>query len=197
MKKWKLRKLEWKTVDAASLDDRTLLFNLYLTQGLTFLLGAVITLFQRNPFWTQFPADSYSSVLLWGAGVAAAVLTVDLLISRWVPEEITDDGGINERLFGNRSLWHLVLICLIVALCEEILFRGAVQHALGAYWTSILFAAIHVRYLRHWLMTGMVFSISYGLGWIYIHTGSLLAPVAAHFLIDLVMGLIIRYRKKD
>lgn len=30
----------------------------------------------------------------------------------------------NEKLFGKRPVWHIVVICLIVGLCEELLFRG-------------------------------------------------------------------------
>lgn len=100
-------------------------------------------------------------------------------------------------IFGNRALWHIALLSLIVSICEEVLFRGAIQAAWGPYWTSILFAAIHIRYLQHWLMTGLVFSISYGLGWIYIQTGTLWTPIFAHFLIDFVMGCILRYRREE
>ncbi|MCL6460076.1 MAG: CPBP family intramembrane metalloprotease, partial [Gorillibacterium sp.] len=155
-----------------------------------------IKIFQKNEIWRQFQAK-IPEMFYWGAGLAAVVLISDVLVSRFVPEDVSDDGGINDMMFGNRPLWHIILICLVVAFCEEILFRGAIQHAFGAYWTSILFAAIHVRYLQHWLMTGLVFLISYGLGFIYVHTGTLWAPVFAHFLIDLVMGCIIRYRDKE
>lgn len=86
----------------------------------------------------------------------------------------------NEKLFGKRPVWHIVVICLIVGLCEELLFRGGTA-CFGPYWTSILFAAIHVRYLRHWLPTLMVFLISYALGTVYEWTGTLWAPIAAHF----------------
>jgi membrane protease YdiL (CAAX protease family) len=134
---------------------------------------------------------------LWGLSLAGIVLLFDVLVSRWVPEEVTDDGGVNEKMFRRRPLWHIALLSLVVSLCEETLFRGAIQHAWGAYWTSILFAAIHFRYLRHWLMTGLVFGISYGLGWIYNQTGTLWTPVLAHFVIDFAMGCIIRYGKED
>ncbi len=137
------------------------------------------------------------SIAVWGVLFALAVLAVDLFVSQWVPPEVTDDGGINEMLFRNRPLWHIALISLVVSLCEELLFRGAIQASWGPYWTSILFAAIHVRYLQHWLMTGLVFSISYGLGWIYIQTGSLWTPIVAHFLIDFTMGCILRYRRES
>jgi len=197
MKKFDFRKIKLRQVSVDELSDRMLLLNLYLTQLITFIIGLIWLFFQgRNPIrLLQAPTDGQFA--LWGAGLAACVLAVDYLISRWVPEEAADDGGVNERIFRARPVWHIAVICLVVSLCEELLFRGAIQHAFGPYWTSILFAAIHVRYLRHWIPTGLVFSISYGLGWIQLQTGTLWAPIAAHFLIDFIMGLIIRFRRES
>ncbi|MGZ9586877.1 CPBP family intramembrane glutamic endopeptidase [Paenibacillus marinisediminis] len=192
--KWKRFKQQQVQID--QIDDKTLLLNLYLTQALTLIIGSVWILFSgRNPLLLLQPPEGYKPWLL-GAGLSVIVVILDLLISKFVPEEATDDGGINERLFRNRPFWHIFVIAFVVSICEEMLFRGAVQHTLGIYWTSVAFAAIHVRYLRHWLPTLMVFSISYGLGYIYEWSGSLWAPIAAHFLIDFIMGLILRYRRE-
>lgn len=120
---------------------------------------------------------------------------VDFLLSRFVKEESLDDGGINEMLFRNRPVWHIAIICVIVSICEELLFRGAIQYGLGPYWTSIIFALIHVRYLRHWIPTGWVFLSSYALGYIYIQAGTLWAPIVCHFLIDFISGLVIKFRR--
>lgn len=199
MKKFDFRniKIKFRKVTIDDLDDRMLLLNLYLTQGLTIFIGLIWLFFQgRNPIsLLALPRDSL--FLVWGAGLTAAVLAADWLISRWMPEEVTDDGGVNERIFRTRPVWHIIVICFVVSVCEELLFRGAIQHDIGPYWTSILFAAIHVRYLRHWIPTGLVFAISYGLGWLQIQTGTIWAPIAAHFLIDLIMGLIIRFRREQ
>jgi len=197
MKKFDFRKIKFRQVSVDELDDRMLLINLYATQGITFIIGLVWLFFQgRNPIRVlQLPSGGQFA--LWGVGLALCVLAVDFLISRWVPEEAADDGGVNERIFRGRPVWHIAVICIVVSLCEELLFRGAIQHAIGPYWTSIVFAAIHVRYLRHWIPTGLVFSISYGLGWIELQTGSLWAPIVAHFLIDFIMGLIIRFRRES
>ncbi|MFC5467807.1 type II CAAX prenyl endopeptidase Rce1 family protein [Cohnella suwonensis] len=197
MRKFDIRNIKIRKVNAEDLDDRMLLANLYLTQGLTLIIGIAWLLFQgRNPI-VLFELPGGWNFALWGAGLAILVLVFDLAISRFVPEEAADDGGINEKLFKNRPIWHIAVISLIVAICEEALFRGAIQHAFGAYWTSILFAAIHVRYLRHWVPTGLVFGISYGLGWIMIESSTIWAPILAHFLVDLTMGCIIRFRREQ
>ena len=196
MKKFDIRKIRIRNVSVDELNDRMLLLNLYITQAITLFIGLAWCFFQRrNPFALLGVPDSLQ-FLYWGFGFALVVLAVDLVISRWVPEEAADDGGVNERIFRNRPLWHIAVLSLVVAICEELLFRGAIQYGIGPYWTSILFAAIHVRYLKHWIPTGLVFSISYGLGWMYMHTGTILAPIAAHFAVDFIMGLIIRYRRQ-
>ncbi|MFX3633518.1 MAG: lysostaphin resistance A-like protein [Candidatus Pristimantibacillus sp.] len=197
MKKFDIRKIRVRKVTVDQLDDRMLLINLYMTQALTFIIGLIWVLFQHQNLIELFKMQNQLTFVWWGLGLAAAVIVVDLLISRWVPEEASDDGGVNDRIFRNRPVWHIVVLSFVVAVCEELLFRGAIQHAFGPYWTSIIFAAIHVRYLKHWIPTGLVFAISYGLGWIYIQTGTLWAPIIAHFLVDLIMGLIIRFRKEQ
>ncbi|OMF73083.1 CPBP family intramembrane glutamic endopeptidase [Paenibacillus glucanolyticus] len=194
MKKFKIRV---KRIEAHQLNDRLLLINLYLTQALTLIVGLIWILFQkRNPF-ELFVIPKEVEFVYWGLGLAAAMLIVDFVLSRFVSEDSMDDGGINEMLFRNRPVWHIFVIALIVSVCEELLFRGAVQHAFGPYWTSILFALIHVRYLKHWLPTGWVFLSSYGLGYVYIHTGTLWAPILCHFLIDFISGMLIRFRRKE
>jgi membrane protease YdiL (CAAX protease family) len=196
MRKFDIRNIRIRKVNVDQLNDKMLLANLYLTQAITLIIGISWVLFQgRNPLpLLELPQSGLFG--LWGAGLAVLVLLFDLGISRFVPEDASDDGGVNERIFGSRAIWHIAVISLVVSLCEEILFRGAIQYAIGPYWTSILFAAIHVRYLRHWIPTGLVFSISYGLGLIMIHTGTLWAPILAHFLVDFAMGCIIRLRRE-
>lgn len=194
MKKFKIRV---KRIEAHQLNDRLLLINLYLTQALTFIVGLIWILFQgRNPL-TLLAVPKELEFLYWGLGLAAAMLVVDLILSRFVSEDSMDDGGINEMLFRNRPVWHILVIAIVVSVCEELLFRGAIQHAFGPYWTSILFALIHVRYLKHWLPTGWVFLSSYGLGLVYIYTGTLWAPILCHFLIDFISGMLIRFRRKE
>ncbi|HEY2492866.1 MAG TPA: CPBP family intramembrane glutamic endopeptidase [Paenibacillus sp.] len=194
--KFKIPKIKIKQVTADQLTERLLLLNLYITQGLTLFIGLIWLLLQkRNPF-ELFSLSKNESFVAWGLGLAAIMLAVDFLVSRIMPEESMDDGGINQLLFGNRPIWHIICIAAIVAVCEELLFRGAIQYAIGPYWTSIIFAVIHIRYLKHWIPTGWVFLSSYGLGYIYIQSGTLLAPIVCHFVIDCISGFVIRFRRE-
>lgn len=190
---WKQIRL--KKVDATDLSDRLLLANVYFTQGLILLICWIVLIFQGRSLLELLTIPQGYMWLLLGCGLAAVVVAADLIVNLWVPDDVLDDGGINERIFRNLSLWHIIELSLVVAVCEELLFRGAIQYALGTYWTSVLFAAIHVRYLRHWLMTGFVFLTSYALGWAYEYTDTLWTPILAHFVIDVVMGCVIRYRR--
>lgn len=196
MKKFKFGNVKVKQVDPAELSERLLLVNLYLTQGLALFIGLIVIFFQKRNLFFVLKLPETWDFLYWGAGLAVAMLLVDVLISKIVPEESMDDGGLNEKLFKGRPVWHIIIIALMVAICEELLFRGAIQHGIGLYWTSVLFAAIHFRYLRHWIPTGWVFLSSYGLGFIYEQTGTLWAPIVCHFLIDLISGLVIKYRRE-
>ncbi|RCX23227.1 hypothetical protein DFP94_101823 [Fontibacillus phaseoli] len=196
MKKFKFGNVKIQKVDPSQLNDRLLLINLYFTQGLALFVALIVLFFQkRNPITVlKFPENP--EFVYWGIGLAGCMLLIDMLLSKFVLEEALDDGGINTMLFQNRPVWHIILIALIVSICEELLFRGAIQHGLGPYWTSVLFAAIHIRYLKHWIPTGWVFASSYGLGFIYVQTGTLWAPIICHFLIDLISGLAIKYRRE-
>lgn len=192
--KFKLGDIKIKKADPQQLTDKLLLINLYITQGLTLFIGLIWILLQkRNPIHILNFPDSVHFVY-WGLGLAVIMLAVDFLLTHIVPEDSMDDGGSTSYCSANGRCGILWLFQRWLR-CEELLFRGAIQHSLGPYWTSILFAVIHVRYLRHWIPTGWVFLSSYGLGLIYIHSGSLWAPILCHFLIDLFSGMVIRYRR--
>lgn len=184
-------------VDISEIGDRVLLLNLYITQAGILLLGGLFFWFQPRSLSSLFTLEPGLSIAGYGLYLALFAVCLDIVISNYVPAEYTDDGGINNKLFARRPLWHIALICLIVSFSEELLFRGGIQYYLGAYWTALLFTVIHVRYLRHWIPTGLVFLISYGLGLVYEQTGSLSTPILAHFVIDFIMGCLLRYSKEE
>lgn len=183
-------------VNIAELDDRTLLLNLYVTQGLILLSSIIVMIFQTQSLTDLLMPRMIRVAILWGTGLAVLIITLELIIMKWLPKYVLDDGGINDKVFKQRPVWHIAIIAFVVAICEELLFRGVLQHGIGLVWASVIFTAIHFRYLKHWFPAAFVFSISMSLGWVYQHTETLWTPIIAHFLIDFVLGCIIRFRRQ-
>jgi hypothetical protein len=177
--------------------DREVLFHLYLTQALLLIVAGVVSFFLFDwTEWRQLWRFDLSDVLLYGVGAAALVLTADFLAMRYLPEDWHDDGGVNEKIFRNRSIPHLFFLCVLIAVTEEWLFRGIVQTHWGLWVASAIFAVLHVRYLEKWFLFFMVILLSLFLGVLYERTDSLWVTVIAHFLIDFVLALHIRLSRE-
>jgi membrane protease YdiL (CAAX protease family) len=178
------------------LSDRELLIQLYITQ--------LIMLFIACGFGFFLFPDLTSFLVLWnitdiriviyGGALAAVTIMADFAAMRFFPERMLDDGGINQRIFSNRSIPHLLFLTIIISLTEEILFRGVIQTNFGLWASSILFAVLHFRYLEKPVLFIMVTAVSFSLGAVYQWTGNLFVPAAAHFMIDFVLALYIRFR---
>lgn len=80
----------------------------------------------------------------------------------------------------------VILLCLLAPVCEEVLFRGIIQHAIarrrgrwvGIFLSAIFFALIHstsfTPYL--YLLLGLLFA------WVFDVTGSLRAVILCHVI---------------
>ncbi|ADU30095.1 type II CAAX endopeptidase family protein [Evansella cellulosilytica] len=177
------------------LTDKELLLNLYITQFIiivaVFLLSRIIqgdwffvfTLF----FWEWKHA-------LLGGFVALIIVVIELLLVKVVPRSWLDDGGVNERVFQKRSPIHILIIASIVGISEELLFRGVLQASFGIIPASLLFALIHIRYLQNFFLFSFTIGLSFLLGLLFIYTGNLLTVIVSHIVIDLLLGLAIRYK---
>ncbi len=175
-------------------DGRLLLLNLCLTQVLVVLLAVGLLLVQGRlgvGLWTP------AGVEMWVLGlfIGLTVVGLDGLVYRFLPRSWTDDGGLNRMLFEHMPVGWIAIVALSAALAEELLFRGAIQYWLGIVGSSLLFTLIHFRYLKKWLLVLMVFGISLVFGWMTDFSGSLVPAMCAHFVIDFLMGLLIRYGK--
>lgn len=91
-----------------------------------------------------------------------------------------------------------LIFLLVVGPSEELFFRGVVQRYLhgalsrrGAYaWTSLLFASFHLPGVagsgggvpQYVLVGGILFAVSWTLGWLYDRSRNLLVPSLVHSL---------------
>jgi len=89
---------------------------------------------------------------------------VDVLSHLLTPGLAGKVDAANQRLFGQLGdPLGIATIALSAGICEEILFRGAMQPRLGVLWTSLVFAAIHTQYGLS-LDSVAVFILAIGLG---------------------------------
>jgi uncharacterized protein len=117
---------------------------------------------------------------LWHIALALAAAGLFFALSTasyYVGQQLTPDlankvGRTDQHLFGGLGDWSGILaISLLPGICEEILFRGALQPRFGLVATALLFTAIHTEYgLSVDLATVFVLAIGLGLVRRYANT---------------------------
>lgn len=88
------------------------------------------------------------------------------------------------------TIWEILFLSAAAGIGEEFLFRGILQEYWGVWITAIVFVAIH-GYLdprnNKMMIYGVIMTIFIGiLGYMKIYLG-LIAPIVAHFAIDVVL----------
>jgi len=86
---------------------------------------------------------------------------------------------------------EVLVLALCSAVSEEVFFRGVVQREVGIVAASALFGLLHplgIAYVAWATAAGA------GLGILFLQTGSLVAPAAAHGIYNLVALLYLRQR---
>ena len=72
------------------------------------------------------------------------------------------------------------------------LFRST---TFGFVFASVLFAFVHYRYLRKPVLFISIVFVSFYLGFLFKLTENLLVTIVVHFIVDFLLGLIIRKQK--
>ncbi|MBQ6447361.1 MAG: CPBP family intramembrane metalloprotease [Bacillus sp. (in: Bacteria)] len=176
------------------LTDRELLKNVYMTQVILIIVAFIlhIIVFHSNPPITKVFKYERTDFII-GIIAGLVVVGIDILLMRRFTEQYHDDGGVNKRVFQNRHPLHIAFIALIVAFSEELLFRGVIQSNIGLLLSCLLFAILHYRYLFNPFLFNNVVLVSIGIGVLFEVTENLWVTVIMHFLIDFLLGCIIRF----
>ncbi|MUV39752.1 uncharacterized protein JNUCC1_03636 [Lentibacillus sp. JNUCC-1] len=179
-----------------TLSDRQLTIQVYMSQALmmVFAVGLSLFLFDDLSVWLQLVKWDIEAISYYGVGAGLVVICADLVLMKVFPERFFDDGGINKRLFQSRPFGGIFILAAVVAIAEEMLFRGAIQTVFGYFTASILFTLVHIRYLKKPVLFVSILFVSFYIGYMYEITGNILVTIAAHFTVDFVLGCLIRFR---
>lgn len=178
------------------LTDRELLLNLYVTQGILLFIALLLSWWWQGSPLAVFHAISFRlDHVIIGAAFGILVVVVEIFLYWMLPSKWFDDGGINKRVFAGRHPVHIAVLSFVVAFSEEVLFRGILQTQFGIWIASFIFAIIHFRYLSNAFLFLFTVTLSFSLGLLYLYTGNLLSVITAHFIIDFLLGLMLRFQK--
>ncbi len=127
-----------------------------------------------------------STGLAIASGVAVGVLVIAL--TRVFVRRATWARRLHSEfrsLLGPLTGPEIAVFALTSGIAEEMLFRGAMQPALGLLLSGLLFGLVHVGPRKSFLpWTIWAATMGWVFGALYAATGELLAPVIAHFLIN-------------
>ena len=122
--------------------------------------------------------------VLAGLGFAALVIFSSFLLERrftWARRL----SALLADMIGPLGSREIAVFSLSSGIAEEMFFRGAMQPSLGLWLTSLIFGLAHGYFDRRFIPWMVMAALSgLALGLLAEWTGSLLAPVLAHFTIN-------------
>jgi membrane protease YdiL (CAAX protease family) len=124
--------------------------------------------------------------LALGIGVGLAIVALSYFATRATRWGEDLARGLADQI-GSLSVPDAVLLAFASGLAEEMLFRGALQPRVGWLAASLLFGLAHLV-PRRVMLPWTAFAVAAGalFGWLFEATGNLIAPVAAHTVVNAI-----------
>ncbi len=197
-------------------EANTLKWSLLLTQAFTFLLPSMLFgwLTFRRGMWSFFGFGRPMPMIWLGAAIVLMFLALPIIqysyewnrglpLPNWMTsleENATRTLEVIMRMESASDLWiNLVLVAMLPALGEELIFRGVMQQLgyrifKGAHvsiWvTAFIFSAVHMQF------EGFVPRLILGLciGYLFYWTRNIWVPIVAHFFNNALMVVLSYYR---
>ncbi|WP_042145727.1 CPBP family intramembrane glutamic endopeptidase [Paucisalibacillus sp. EB02] len=178
------------------LTDQELRKSVVYSQLLFIIITLLVSfiLFDSLTKWTSLVHFDIKEIVYFGMLPGIIIVVIDLIMISILPKKLYDDGGINKRIFSGMSLPNIFILTLLIAVSEELLFRGVVQTTFGYIIASLSFAFVHFRYLKKPVLLISIVFVSFLIGYMYEITGNLLVSITSHFIVDFLLGLVIRYK---
>jgi hypothetical protein len=173
---------------------------------LPFLILALVGvgLFTRRPLPAALERLGIVVPAWWHLAIALAaggaffgfIVGMDYLSHAWTPDVAHRVDDTTQHVFGQLgSPLAIAAVGLLPGICEEVLFRGALQPRIGLVATALLFTSVHTQYGLS-LDTLAVLLIALGLGLVRKYTnttGSCACHVGYNLLVGIGIGGAVLY----
>jgi uncharacterized protein len=145
--------------------------------------AAAVRLGLTRPAWWQM------AFALAAAGAFFALIQgADWLSHQWTPGIASQVDRTTQHVFGGlNNPVGIAAIALLPGICEEILFRGALQPRVGLIVTAILFTSVHTQYGFSFDALSVLI-VAIGLGLIRKYTNTTTSGVA-HITYNVLAGI--------
>lgn len=164
-------------------------------------VGAMVSLYRHESLKNilSLPGETPALVSLLGLGLLGAAV---LLIANYLFEQQFPSFKVFRhvlmQMIGSATVPVALYLAFISAVGEELLFRAAVQPALGLVGTSLLFGLLHLGpqgLISIWTLWAIISGLM--MGWMFESTGNLWPSLICHFLVNAVSMLTLRvqYRR--
>ncbi len=144
---------------------------------------------------TPLPLHWHPWHLLLGSGIGLGITGASALVYHFWPG-YRAAANFYLQLVLKPLLWpDLIWLGLLPGLSEELLFRGVMLPALGLNWTgvvvsSLCFGVLHLSGWQQWPYVIWATIVGLLLGYSALETGTLLVPVVAHILTNLIASVL-------
>lgn len=172
---------------------RSQLFNMtLLVEGVMLIAAVGIALWRDVAFWDLSSVNIQTLLIGLAAALPPLVMVIGATESNTkIGERARADFGPVIEMFRDASLWDVLFVSCMAGVCEEALFRGALQNWASDHWGLVagLVAVSIVFGFAHFLSWSyFVFATAIGayLGLVYIWTDSLFAAMVAHAAYDFI-----------
>lgn len=187
----------------------------YATLNLIYYaFSALFLLLAMNRYWratirdfTHAPLRTLQAVILGYAAYWVLNYAVNIVMSLFM-SSITNPNtaAVNQTITLNQDMMLVVMI-LLAPIAEETMFRGALfgtirqkSRVLAYIVSALLFAVYHLwSYMFEGGPSVLIYALQYipaglALAWSYEWSGSLVAPVVMHALVNLIASIDIVFR---
>ncbi|MGF9891394.1 CPBP family intramembrane glutamic endopeptidase [Priestia megaterium] len=185
-------KKEFKTKDAIMVFSS---FALMCFAVIFVLVSSDVFTLQRFLSFNNFPL-----MIMEVAAASSGLVLFGIVLAVFIPSRYIDE---RNKSYQNGSLLGIIVFMFLAALFEEMLFRGIIQNVLSVFieqqWiviilTTLLFLGFHTQYFKKPVMLLNISVPSLVFGWIYVETSNILAPLFVHFIMNVVMTLLFKYK---
>jgi membrane protease YdiL (CAAX protease family) len=171
--------------------------SVYLTQIFILVIALLCNYFFIGfKMFKQLINLNLVEIAVYGLGSGLCLVLLNIALNNVLPEDSLDDGGFNKLFFTSLSYLEIAIVCLLISISEELLFRGFIQTKFGIVISSILFTLVHFRYLKKFILFFVVFLESFILGYLFFITQNLLVVITSHFFLDFILGTYMKYSEQ-